>query len=83
MIDENEFFREATLRLCSHLNIEEGLHACIEFLSRHIPADVLYLEKYEADIHAMRIVARADVEKGERMDVIVPFTDEAKRVMKS
>jgi transcriptional regulator with GAF, ATPase, and Fis domain len=81
MIDENEFFREATLRLLGHLEIEEGLHACIRFLSRHIPADAVYLERYERDVQAMRIVARADVEKGERMDLLVPFTEEAKGAM--
>jgi transcriptional regulator with GAF, ATPase, and Fis domain len=81
MIDENVFFREATMRLLRHLEIEEGMHDCIEYLARHMPADVLYLERYEGDIHAMRVVARADVQGGETMDVLVPFTDEAREAM--
>lgn len=36
MIDTNEFFREVTLRLCSHLEIEEGLQACIRCLQREM-----------------------------------------------
>jgi transcriptional regulator with GAF, ATPase, and Fis domain len=81
MIDENAFFREATLRLCGHLRIEEGLRACVEFLSQHMPADTVYLEKYELELGAMHIVARADAEKGERMDVLVPLPDAAKAAM--
>jgi len=81
MIDENTFFREVTLRLCGHLRLEEGLHACFRYLARHIPARAMYLETYEADIHAMRVVARADADGGERMDVLVPFSDEAKAAM--
>ena len=54
MVDENEFFRNITLRLCGHLEIEEGLHTCIRYLSRYIPADAIYLEKYEKDVGAMR-----------------------------
>jgi transcriptional regulator with GAF, ATPase, and Fis domain len=81
MIDENTFFREVTLRLCGHLELEDGLHACFRFLSRHLPARAIYLETYEQDIHAMRVVARADAEGGERMDVLVPFSDEAKAAM--
>ena len=50
MIDANEFFREVTLRLCSHLEIEEGLQACIRYLSQHMPADTLYLERNEFEL---------------------------------
>ena len=78
MLDENEFFRNITLKLCGHLEIEEGLHACIKYLSQHLPADAIYLEKYEEDVGAMRYIARADLEKGERMSILVPMSAEAK-----
>jgi transcriptional regulator with GAF, ATPase, and Fis domain len=81
MIDENEFFREATLRICGNLEIDEGLRACIEYLSRHMPADTLYLERHEPDLGAMRMVARASAERGEKMDRLVPFTEQAKAAM--
>jgi len=78
MIDPNEFFREITLKLCGHLEIEEGLHACIKYLSKYLPADYIYLEKYEEDLGAMRYIARANSEKGDRMSVLVPMSTEAK-----
>jgi transcriptional regulator with GAF, ATPase, and Fis domain len=81
MVDGNEFFREATLRLCSHLDIEEGLRACIGYLSKHIPADVLYLERNEAELGAMRIIARADASSCKRMDLLVPYSEQAKTAM--
>ena len=81
MIDENTFFREVTLRLCGHLKLEDGLHACFRYLARHVPARAIYLETYEGDIHAMRVVGRADAAGGKRMDVLVPFSDEAKAAM--
>jgi transcriptional regulator with GAF, ATPase, and Fis domain len=81
MIDENEFFRNVTLRICGNLAIEEGLRACIVYLSRHMPADVCYLERYETDLGAMRIIARADAEKGERMDVLIPLPPPARAAM--
>jgi len=81
MIDENEFFRNATLRICGNLRIEEGLHACFRYISQHLPADRIYLERNEYDLGAMRILARADNEGGERMDRLLPFSDEAKAAM--
>jgi|APSaa5957512622_1039677.scaffolds.fasta_scaffold56842_2 hypothetical protein len=34
-VDEKEFFREITSRICGHLEIEEGLKACLGYPQRH------------------------------------------------
>jgi transcriptional regulator with GAF, ATPase, and Fis domain len=78
MVDPNKFFREITLKLCGHLEIEEGLHACIKYLSQHMPADAIYLQKYEEDLGVMRFIARANPEKGERLNALVPMSADAK-----
>ena len=38
-MDENFFFREATLRLCSSLDIEVALKRCYEFVRPFIPVN--------------------------------------------
>ena len=81
MIDENEFFRNVTLRICGHLEIEEGLRSCLEYLSQHIPADGLYLESYDRELDAMRIVVRATVDTGEKVDILIPFDEPARGAM--
>jgi transcriptional regulator with GAF, ATPase, and Fis domain len=81
MVDENEFFREATLRICGNLRIEEGLHSCFEYISKHIPADRIYLERNEPDLSAMRILVRADARGGERMDTLLPYSEQARAAM--
>lgn len=77
MMDENEFFRNITLKICGNLEIEDGLRSCIAYLSQHIPADYIYLEKYDENLGAMRFIARANVEKGEKMDALVPLSGQA------
>ena len=81
MIEENEFFRNATLRICGNLEIEEGLRACFEYISQYLPADCIYLERHEYELGAMRIIVRADAERGERMDRLVPYSEEARTGM--
>jgi transcriptional regulator with GAF, ATPase, and Fis domain len=81
VVDENEFFRNVTLRICGNLQIEEGLRDCFEYLSQHIPADAIYLERHEYGLGAMRVLARADAQRGERMDRLVPYSDGAKAAM--
>jgi transcriptional regulator with GAF, ATPase, and Fis domain len=81
MVDENLFFREVTLRLCGSLEIEQGLQACLEYIREHIPADSLYLEKYEPAHRAMRVVARASSKGTKKMDVLVPLPEAAAKAM--
>ena len=81
MLDENEFFRNATLRICGNLNIEAGLKDCFDYISQHIPADRIYLERHEYELGAMRIVARADAGVGERINVLIPYNEPAKQAM--
>ena len=81
MVDENEFFRNATLRICGNLAIEEGLRACFEYLSQHMPADRMYLQRHQRDLGAMQFVARANAEMCEKMDVLIPYSEQARAVM--
>ncbi len=80
-VDEKEFFREITLRICGNLEIEEGLRSCLEYLAKFMPADSLYLEKNEHELGAMRFVARARLGKGEKMNALVPYTEAARQEM--
>lgn len=65
------------MRICSHLEIEEGLHSCMHYLAQHMPAERIYLERYEPELSSMRVVACATEEGGELMDVLVPVTQAA------
>ena len=81
MIDENEFFREATLRICGSLDITEGLHACHEYFSQHMPVDNVYLERHADDLSGLVIVAEASAEKGLKTGVLIPLPDEIRAMM--
>jgi transcriptional regulator with GAF, ATPase, and Fis domain len=78
---DREFFREVTMRICGNLEIEEGLREIMELLVEHMPADRIYLERYEPDLGSMRVVAQATTSKGERMDVLLPLPEEGRAEM--
>ena len=75
---KNKFFREATLRLYSNLDIEKGLCECVRYLKKFMPADGLYLQKVEKEYNAFRIMVRATSEKGETVDILAPLPREAR-----
>ena len=83
MVSEDEFFRNATLRICGHLEIERGLQACFRYISQHLPAHRIYLEKHEYSLGAMRIVAWADAEGCGRMDRLIPYEEDARAAMRA
>jgi transcriptional regulator with GAF, ATPase, and Fis domain len=70
-MDKNQFFRETALRICGNLEIERGLSDCMKYLSQHMPADVIYLQRYEMELGAMRFIAKANAEKGEQLDLMI------------
>ena len=72
-VDENDFFRQATLRICRHLKIEKGLSACLAYLSTIMPAETICLEIYEPDINALRIIARASPTECVKTDQLIPL----------
>jgi len=37
-MNDNEFFRQATLRICGNLEIEKALKECLRFLQKVMPA---------------------------------------------
>ena len=45
-VDENVFFREATLRICSSLNIVGALKSCFDYIKLYIPLNRTLLHIY-------------------------------------
>ncbi len=67
-MDENLFFKQATLLLCSSLDVETALWRCFQFIRKHLPADIMYLNIYEPSISGIRYIAMADANGGQKVE---------------
>jgi formate hydrogenlyase transcriptional activator len=76
--DENDFFRSATMRICSSLDLEIAMWRAMQFLKGFIPADEMYLHLYDKGLGAMRTIAGATVSEGRKMDRITPLPQEVR-----
>lgn len=74
-MDDNLFFKKATLLICSSLNVEASLFRSFQFIRSVIPADAIYLNIYEPNIGALRYVAMADEDGGVKVDHIIKLPD--------
>jgi len=58
VVDENQFFREVTLRITSHLEIEHALASAYEYLRHFIPMEVVSLHYFDPERQAVFAMAR-------------------------
>lgn len=77
-VDENDFFRSATMRICSSLDVEIAMWRCMQFLKNLIPADEMYVHLYESGLGAFRTIAGATPSEGRKMDQITPLPKEVR-----
>jgi transcriptional regulator with GAF, ATPase, and Fis domain len=56
-VDENVFFREATLRICSSLDIVTALKRCFEYIRDFIPANGMTLHILDLDLNLLKFMA--------------------------
>ncbi len=76
-IDENDFFREAALRICSSLEIEKALQSCLHYLQKSLPFDRLFLQCFDEKLFAMRTIATATASECSALDKLTPLSEEA------
>jgi transcriptional regulator with GAF, ATPase, and Fis domain len=48
-VDENEFFRQATIHICSSLDIKKAMQRCLQYIEKYMPVSWLSLYLYEKD----------------------------------
>jgi transcriptional regulator with GAF, ATPase, and Fis domain len=77
-VDENVFFRKATIQICSSLDIETAMRRSIQFLNDFIPVDMMFLHLYERDLGAMRTIAVATASQGRKLDHLTPLPKEVR-----
>jgi transcriptional regulator with GAF, ATPase, and Fis domain len=78
-IDEMIFFREATLKLCSSLEIERALHQCLLYIRRFIPAGQVGFHVYHRDEGIVETVAHATPSGGNATSIKIPLSTRGRR----
>jgi len=78
MIDDNDFFREATMRICGSLEIEKALGSCLQFLRESLPLDRIILQQFDETQNSMRTIAIATEKECLSVDYLTPLSEEAR-----
>jgi hydrogenase-4 transcriptional activator len=73
MVDENEFFKQVTVRICSSLDMKNALERTYLYIRKHIPLDGVSLTIRDPDLAALRRVVKIEGETMEPLDDILPL----------
>jgi transcriptional regulator with GAF, ATPase, and Fis domain len=77
-VDENVFFREATIRICSSLDIEMALKRCFEYIRPLIPVIRMSLHILDADLNVLRFVASVGSDLPEGSERVLPLPEKGR-----
>lgn len=58
-ISDLDFFHQATLRICSSLDIEKVITACLDYLKDHIPLDLAMINIFDEDTNNIKNITTA------------------------
>ena len=73
-MDKNEFFRQAALRICGNLEIEEAMQRLLQLLKEVMPVTKIFLQYYDHDYNAMRSIAYANETECGKLDLLTPLS---------
>ena len=73
VVDENNFFRQVTTRVCGSLDIKTALANAFQYLQPFIPLNAMGLYLYEPELHAMRTIARVGPSGSFAVDKLTPL----------
>ncbi|SDB60059.1 Transcriptional regulator containing GAF, AAA-type ATPase, and DNA-binding Fis domains [Desulfonatronum thiosulfatophilum] len=76
-MDENVFFREATLRICSSLNLQRAMERTLEYISGYIPADSLQIGLFDPDLRVLRSIVRIRPDNWPDLHTTIPVPEGA------
>lgn len=75
-VGEQDFFRQATLRICGNLDFEIALQDCFLFLKSFIPGDVLNLNLFDRGLGALRTIVSVSENEALKTNIIRQLSEE-------
>lgn len=82
-VNENLFFREATLRLCSSLDIGVALQRCYEYIRQFMPLSQMILHILDFEQNVLRVVAMVGANLPDGREQVLHLPEKGRREAKA
>ncbi|SDP34245.1 sigma-54-dependent Fis family transcriptional regulator [Desulforhopalus singaporensis] len=75
-MEENDFFREITLRICGTLDLENGIRNCLKFLRNVMPADGMFFARLDMNKEIVQPLIHSSLAGSRSIDTLIPIIGE-------
>ncbi len=82
-VDKLDFFRNATLKICSSLDIEKALWQCLLYLRNFMPASQISLHLYDSNTGIAEIIAHATLEEYRALSIKLVLPEEGQKQIRA
>lgn len=73
--NENEFFRDMTLRICGSLELETSLRRSFDYLKNFMPLEMISLHLYDPNLGTVRTTAAISDSEIKSLDIVTPLDE--------
>lgn len=73
LVDQNEFFKKASLHICSSLDFGQALERAYHYISRVLPIDGIFANVVQNRGKTIRTVAKITSNSGLQRDIFIPL----------
>jgi transcriptional regulator with GAF, ATPase, and Fis domain len=81
-VDRNNFFRNATLKICGSLNIDKALWHCLLYIQDFIPVGQMSLSLYDQKTGVAEIVAHSTAQTYRALSITFMLNEDLRRQVK-
>jgi transcriptional regulator with GAF, ATPase, and Fis domain len=78
-VDEKEFFIQATLKICSSLEIEKALHQYFLYVCKFLPVNQMGFHVYHRNAGIVETVALADIKSGKILSMKIQLSAKGRK----
>jgi transcriptional regulator with GAF, ATPase, and Fis domain len=82
VVDKNNFFREATLRICGNLEIDKALRSCLIYIRDYIPCDFMGFIVYLPHEECFESIAFAHQKGSDTLSIKIPVEKAYRQYLK-
>lgn len=76
-MNDDDFFEQVTLNICSSFDLSVALDRCFRFLKTQLPLSGLHIDVFQTEQKVMRTLAMISDSRGIRQEMVTPLTQEA------
>ncbi len=80
-MNDNDFFRQATMCLCGYLDFGQGMQKLLQYLKSYLPGDLMSLSLYEPKLGGIKETVIATANEVKYPDALWPLSPETRTLM--